>query len=67
MMRVYICPECGWTRMVSRRKYVECHKCGVQNMTLAKVDFATFTSWTLKEREEYSEAWMYIHQKGKRK
>ena len=41
MMRVYICPDCGWMRMVSRRKNVECYKCGVQDMTLAKVDFAT--------------------------
>ncbi len=36
MMRVYICPDCGWMRMVSRRKNVECYKCGVQDMTLAK-------------------------------
>ena len=34
MMRVYICPDCGWMRMVSRRKNVECYKCGVQDMTL---------------------------------
>ena len=44
MMRVYICPDCGWMRMVSRRKNVECYKCGVQDMTLAKVDFATYVS-----------------------
>ena len=56
MMRVYICPDCGWMRMVSRRKNVECYKCGVQDMTLAKVE---------KERQEYSAAWMYIHNKGK--
>ena len=35
-------------------------------MTLAKVDFTTFTSWTLKEREEYANAWMYIHKNGKK-
>ena len=51
MMRVYICPDCGWMRMVSRRKNVECYKCGV--------------SWSEKERQEYSAAWMYIHNKGK--
>ena len=65
MMRVYICPDCGWMRMVSRRKNVECYKCGVQDMTLAKVDFATYVSWSEKERQEYSAAWMYIHNKGK--
>lgn len=52
MMRVYICPDCGWMRMVSRRKNVECYKCGVQDMTLAKVDFATYVSWSEKERQE---------------
>jgi hypothetical protein len=65
MMRVYICPDCGWMRMVSRRKNVECYKCGVQDMTLAKVDFATYVSWSEKERQEYASAWMYIHNKGK--
>ena len=72
MMRVYICPDCGWMRMVSRRKNVECYKCGVQDMTLAKVDFATtiptsyrFIASISKERQEYSAAWMYIHNKGK--
>ena len=65
MMRVYICPDCGWMRMVSRRKNVECYKCGGQDMTLAKVDFATYVSWSEKERQEYSAAWMYIHNKGK--
>ena len=60
MMRVYICPDCGWMRMVSRRKNVECYKCGVQDMTLAKVDFATYVSWSEKERQEYSAAWMSL-------
>ena len=36
-------------------------------MTLAKVDFATYVSWSEKERQEYSAAWMYIHNKGKNK
>jgi len=39
MMKVFICPECGWMRVVSRRKDVECFKCGNEQMTLAKVDF----------------------------
>ena len=53
MMRVYICPDCGWMRMVSRRKNVECYKCGVQDMTLAKVDFATYVSWSEKVRTRF--------------
>ncbi len=28
MMKVYICPKCGWIRTVSRRNEVECFKCG---------------------------------------
>ena len=27
MMRLFICPECGWMRTVSRRVSVECFKC----------------------------------------
>ena len=53
--------------MVSRRKDVECYKCGVQQMTLAKVDFDTYVTWSEKERQEYSAAWLYIHSKGKAK
>ena len=65
MMRIYICPQCGWMRVVSRRKEVECYKCGMPQMTLAKVDFDTYVSWSKEERLEYAGAWMYIHNKGK--
>ncbi len=36
MMKVYICPSCGWMRVVSRRKDVECYKCSEPQMVLAK-------------------------------
>ena len=36
-------------------------------MTLAKVDFDTYVTWSEKERQEYSAAWLYIHSKGKAK
>ncbi len=65
MMKVYICPECGWTRVVSRRKDVECYKCGNTRMTLSKVDFSAFTAMSEEEREDYSKGWLYIHQKKK--
>ena len=70
MMKVYICPSCGWMRIVSRRKDVECYKCGEKNMTLTKMDFTTFTDMPEKERRAYSAAWLYLHQppgKGKKK
>ena len=65
MMRIYICPKCGWMRVVSRRRDVECYKCGLSQMIMAKVDFDTYVSWSREERTEYAGAWMYIHNKGK--
>lgn len=66
MMKVFICPECGWMRVVSRRKDVECFKCGNEQMTLAKVDFDAFTSMSEEERKDYANGWFYIHQKAKK-
>ncbi len=60
MMKIYICPECGWIRMVSRRKEVECFKCGTK-MTLTNLEFEKYTKMTLPEREDYVAGWMYIH------
>ena len=57
MMKVFICPECGWMRVVSRRKDVECFKCGNEQMTLAKVDFDAFTSMSEEERKDYANGW----------
>ncbi len=64
MMKIYICPQCGWLRMVSRRKDVECHKCGIPQMTLTNLDFVQYTDMTDKEREDYSEGWLYIHNRS---
>lgn len=63
MMKVYICPNCGWMRVVSRRKDVECYKCKEKQMTLAKLDFAKYTEMSEEERKDYSDGWLYIHQK----
>lgn len=63
MMKVYICPVCGWMRVVSRRKDVECYKCGEKQMTLVKLDFAKYSEMSEEERQDYSEGWLYIHQK----
>jgi len=66
MMKVYICPECGWMRIVSRRKVVECHKCGLEQMTLSNLSMVEYTNMNEKERADYVEGWMYIHsRKGK--
>ena len=66
MMKVYICPECGWMRMVSRRKEVECFKCGLKQMTLSNLSMVEYSNMSEQERADYVEGWMYIHnRKGK--
>jgi hypothetical protein len=68
MMKIYICPQCGWLRMVSRRKSVECHKCGYAQMQVSNLDLEKYTDMSEQERKDYSDAWMYIHsRKGKGK
>lgn len=63
MMKVYICPACGWMRVVSRRKDVECYKCDEKQMTLTKLEFGKFSEMSEEERKDYSDGWLYIHQK----
>lgn len=65
MMKIYICPQCGWLRMVSRRKDVECHKCECRQMRLTNLDFGKFTDMTESERQDYADAWLYIHNRQK--
>lgn len=65
MMKVFICPDCGWMRVVSRRKDVECYKCSASQMVQTKIDFNTYTAMSDKERKDYSEGWLYIHQKAR--
>ena len=64
MMKVYICPECGWMRVVSRRKQVECYKCGQWQMSSVKLDFLKYTEMNEEERKNYAEGWLYIHNKN---
>ena len=61
MIKVYICPKCGWMPTVSRRKNVECYKCGEQEMFQVKLTYDKYSEMTLKEREDYSDSWLYIH------
>lgn len=66
MMKVYICPNCGWVRTVSRRKNVECFKCGTQPMTLTHLAYERYASMSEQERQDYIDSWMYIHRKDVR-
>ncbi len=56
MMKVYICPKCGWIRTVSRRNEVECFKCGNEKMVLAKIPYEKYGKMSEKERKDYSES-----------
>ncbi|WP_455721146.1 DNA-directed RNA polymerase subunit M [Agathobacter sp.] len=49
--------------MVSRRKVVECHKCGNEQMRLTNLEFNKYTDMSEKERQDYADAWLYIHRK----
>ncbi len=64
MMKIYICPGCGWLRAVSRRKNVECYKCGESNMELTRMTYEKYAFLDEEGRKDYAESWMYIH--GKR-
>lgn len=49
--------------MVSRRKEVECFKCGRPQMCLTNLEFGKYTNMSEKERQDYADAWLYIHRK----
>lgn len=60
-MKVFICPKCGWLRVVSRRKNVECFKCGESQMVVTKLPYEKVGHMTEQERENYAKSWLYIH------
>lgn len=63
MMRVYICPNCGWIRTVSRRKTVECFQCGEPDMSLARLSFLDYSEMDEEQRDNYVQSWLFIHKK----
>lgn len=60
-MKVYICPECGWIRVVSRRKSVECFKCGERHMAVTKLSYQKVGEMSEQERQDYAKSWLYLH------
>lgn len=60
-MKVYICPGCGWIRVVSRRKNVECFKCGEHEMALTKLSYKKVGHMSEEERKDYARSWLYLH------
>lgn len=65
MLKVYICPDCGWLRTVSRRKAVECHKCGNPEMELTKLEYEQYAQMDDGARADYVRSWQYIHDSHK--
>lgn len=65
MIKIFICPKCGWLREVSRRKEVECFKCGEKQMVPVKLTYEKYAYMTPQEREDYAESWQYIHRSDK--
>lgn len=61
MMRLFICPECGWMRTVSRRASVECFKCNGVMMQPVKLEYTQYVKMSEQERMDYADSWMYIH------
>lgn len=60
-MKVYICPNCGWIRVVSRRKRVECFKCGESQMSETKLPYEKIGRMSEEERTDYARTWLYLH------
>ena len=61
MMKVYICQNCGWIRVVSRRKNVECFKCGEKQMVVTKLPYEKVGHMSEEERKDYSKPGLYLH------
>lgn len=56
MIKLYICPECGWMRTVSRRANVECFKCSNVEMVPVKLEYTKYVQMSGEERENYVES-----------
>ena len=61
MIRLFICPKCGWMRTVSRRTKVECFKCSELSMVPVKLEYSRYIHMNEQERKDYADSWMYIH------
>lgn len=65
MMKVYICPSCGWMRVVSRRKDVDAYKCSEPQMVLQKWFRISTRKCQKRKGKINSDGWLYIHPRRK--
>lgn len=66
MIKLFICPECQWLRVVSRRAKVECFKCGRPQMEPVKLTYSRYMRMNPKQREDYIKSWIYIYERTKK-
>lgn len=65
MVKVFICPDCGDTRLVSRRKTVECFGCGKSQMKPSNLTLKEFSDMSQEDRDDYIKGWLYIQSRKK--
>ncbi|MBR2045666.1 MAG: DNA-directed RNA polymerase subunit M [Agathobacter sp.] len=65
MVKVFICPECGDTRLASRRKVVECFGCGNEQMKPSNLTLKEFSNLSEEDRANYIKGWLYIQSRKK--
>lgn len=63
MIKLFICPKCGWIREVSRRKSAECFKCGNEDMKPLDLEYDNYIKLDTEERKLISDKWMMEYEK----
>lgn len=57
MLRIYICPFCGNTRIVSNNHNSSCAACD-KNMVRADLPYEKYVNMDLSERQQYVSEWL---------
>lgn len=63
MIRVFVCPECGKTRVVSKFLKADCYQCGTA-MEICDIPYTEWVELTPEKREQAAEAYR-IQKKNK--
>ena len=63
MIRVFVCPECGKIRVVSKFLKADCYQCGTP-MEVCDISYMEWVELSPEEREKAAEA-CRIHKKNK--
>ena len=63
MIRVFVCPECGKTRVVSKFLKADCYQCGTP-MEVCGIPYTEWVELRLEDREKAAETYR-IHKKNK--